>query len=206
MSSQIAFTPEDLLLQQLLEYTEDPFPGLSSNEQLQGKLRDEIRIALERIEEPIVYELVETCFEEIVRVFSRLALIESNLQKLDTLLESLSLLDVLQYEIRNFVQFLETDALTTLPLDQKLREILDGICYGISHDLKRIFEREVAGDIRNQTNPIVFGKIVHTHGLLRNCFQQSLITLLQVFNPSVDPLDLFNDFEERVRQSLILCN
>jgi hypothetical protein len=139
-------------------------------------------------------------------VFGRLALIESNLRKLDTLLESLSIFDVLQYEIRNFVQFLETEALTNAGLDARLAETLDGICYGISHDIKRIFERELSGDIRNQTTPIVYGKIVHSHGLLTNCFQQSLITLLQLFNRSVDPLRIFNDFEERVRQSLILCN
>jgi len=40
---------------------------------------------------------------------------------------------------------------------------------------------------------------------LTNCFQQSVITLLQVFNPSLDPLLLFDDFEQRLRQSLSLC-
>jgi len=206
MSTQIAFTPEDLVLQQLLEYDEEPLRILPSGEELKGRLRDEIRLALAQIVSPQIHSLVETCFEQIVVVFGRLALIESNLRKLDTLLESLSIFDVLQYEIRNFVQFLETEALSNEGLDARLAETLDGICYGISHDIKRIFERELSGDIRNQTTPIVYGKIVHSHGLLTNCFQQSLITLLQVFNRSVDPLSIFNDFEERVRQSLILCN
>ena len=206
MSTQIAPTPEDLVLQQLLEYSEEPRRTLPSSEELQGRLRTEIIIALNQIEDPAVYALVETCLEEIVRVFGRLALIENNLHKLDTLLESLSILDVLQYETRNFVQFVETEALGLDPIGEKLREVFDGICYGVSHDLKRIFERELTGSIREQTTPIVYGKIVHAHGLLTNCFQQSLITLLQVFNPSVEPLLLFNDFEERVKQSLILCN
>jgi hypothetical protein len=206
MSTQIAFTPEELVLQQLLEYEEEPLRSLPSGEELKGRLRDEIRLALSQIESPQIQSMVETCFELIVVVFGRLALIESNLRRLDTLLESLSIFDVLQYEIRNFVQFLETEALTNAGLDARLAETLDGICYGISHDIKRIFERELSGDIRNQTTPIVYGKIVHSHGLLTNCFQQSLITLLQLFNHSVDPLRIFNDFEERVRQSLILCN
>jgi hypothetical protein len=47
---------------------------------------------------------------------------------------------------------------------------------------------------------------MHAHGLLTNCFQQSLITLLQVFNSEFDPVHLFNDFDERVSQSLMLCN
>jgi len=206
MSTQIVYTPEELVLQQLLEYTEEPLRTLPSGEELQARLRDEIRVALSRVEDRTVYRLVQTTFEEIVRVFGRLALIETNLHKLDTLLESLSILDVLQYETRNFVEFLETEALTADALNDRLRETLDGICYGISHDLKRIFERELAGNIREQTTPIVYGKIVHAHGLLSNCFQQSMITLLQMFNPSIEPLLIFDDFEERVRQSLILCN
>jgi len=206
MSTHISFTPEELVLQQLLEYEEEPLRSLPSGEELKGRLRDEIRLALSQIDGPKLHSLVETCFDQIVVVFGRLALIETNLRKLDTLLESLSIFDVLQYEIRNFVQFLETEALANERLDARLLETLDGICYGISHDIKRIFERELSGDIRNQTTPIVYGKIVHSHGLLTNCFQQSLITLLQLFNRSIDPLSVFNDFEERVRQSLILCN
>jgi len=206
MSTHISFTPEELVLQQLLEYEEEPLRTLPSGEELKGRLRDEIRLALSQVDSPEIHSLVETCFDQIVVVFGRLALIETNLRKLDMLLESLSIFDVLQYEIRNFVQFLETEALANERLDARLLETLDGICYGISHDIKRIFERELSGDIRNQTTPIVYGKIVHSHGLLTNCFQQSLITLLQLFNRSVDPLSIFNDFEERVRQSLILCN
>jgi hypothetical protein len=206
MSTQIGFTPEEMILQQLLEHDEEPLRSLPSGEKLKSRLRDEIKLALAQIDNPEIYLLVETCFEQIVVVFGRLALIESNLRKLDTLHESLSIFDVLQYEIRNFVQFLEIEALTNTELEEKLADTLDGICYGISHDIKRIFERELSGDIRNQTTPIVYGKIVHSHGLLTNCFQQSLITLLQLFNRSVDPLGIFNDFEERVKQSLILCN
>ena len=88
----------------------------------------------------------------------------------------------------------------------RLRETFDGINYGISHDVKRVFDRELTGEIRAQSIPVVYGKILHAHGLLMNCFQQSLITLLQVLNPALDPIKLFNDFEERLRQSLLLCN
>jgi hypothetical protein len=46
---------------------------------------------------------------------------------------------------------------------------------------------------------------MHAHGLLTNCFQQSTITLLQVFKPNVDGSKLFNDVELRLEQSLVLC-
>lgn len=206
MSTQISVTPDELIFQRLLEHQDEQLAAMVKNQALQERLRGEIRLALIEIDDPTVHDIAETVFGEIVRVFGRLTLIENNLQKLDTLLENLSLLDVLQYEIHNFVDFLENDAMRSEAVNGKLHDVLDGICYGISHDLKRIFERELTGGIRDQSTPIVYGKILHAHGLLTNCFQQSVITLMQVFNPTLDPLQIFDDFEERVRQSLTLCN
>ena len=206
MSTQISVTPDELIFQRLLEHQDEQLAAMVKNQALQERLRGEITTSLDQIDDPVVHEIAETVFSEIVRVFGRLTLIENNLHKLDTLLENLSLLDVLQFEIHNFVDYLENEAMRSDAVNGKLHDVLDGICYGISHDLKRIFERDLTGGIRDQSTPIVYGKILHAHGLLTNCFQQSVITLMQVFNPSLDPLQVFDDFEERVRQSLTLCN
>ena len=61
------------------------------------------------------------------------------------------------------------------------------------------------GPISEQPTPVVYGKIVHAHGLLSNCLQQSTITLVQLFDPALDGSSLFNDSEERLEQSLLLC-
>src|ERR1700752_5444225 len=87
----------------------------------------------------------------------------------------------------------------------RLHDVLDGITYGITHDLRRIFESELVRGVTEQSIPIVYGKILHAHGLLTNCFQQSTITLLQIFKPTVDGAKLFNDVELRLQQSLTLC-
>src|SRR5678815_972659 len=65
--------------------------------------------------------------------------------------------------------------------------------------------RDSIRGVTEQSTPVVYGKILHAHGLLTNCFQQSIITLLQVFNPSADGASLFNDSESRLQQSLLLC-
>src|SRR5215212_122826 len=140
-----------------------------------------------------------------VRFFDWLARIENNLHKLDTLQESLSVLEVLEFETRSLMDFIETTAVKAAAGNDRLLDVLDGISYGITHDLRRIFERELVRGVTEQSIPIVYGKILHAHGLLTNCFQQSTITLLQVFNPSLDASTLFNDVELRLQQSLILC-
>jgi hypothetical protein len=173
--------------------------------EVQANLQNAIDLTLNNIADPKLRNISQTILGEMVRFFDWLTRIENNLQKLDTLLESLSLLEVVEFEARSLIDFIETTAMKAAAGNERLREVLDGITYGISHDLRRIFERELVRGVTEHSTPIVYGKILHAHGLLTNCFQQSTITLVQVFNPKFDATSLFNDIESRLQQSLLLC-
>lgn len=174
---------------------------------VQLNLQNEIDSVLNLIQDRQLRDVSQTILIELVRFFDWLARIENNLHKLDTLLESLSLLEVLEFEARSLTNYIETRAIKVAAAagNERLHDVLDGISYGITHDLRRIFERELVRGVTEQSTPIVYGKILHAHGLLSNCFQQSTITLLQVFKPGMDALALFNDVELRLQQSLVLC-
>jgi len=173
--------------------------------EVKANLQFEISAVTRHIADPGVRESSQTILSEMLRFFDWLARIENNLHKLDTLLESLSLLEVLEFEARSLTDFIDTKAIKAAGENERLHDVLDGISYGINHDLRRIFERELVRGVTEQSIPIVYGKILHAHGLLTNCFQQSTITLLQVFKPELDASKLFNDVELRLQQSLILC-
>lgn len=169
-------------------------------------LQREINAVLRLIENPQLRDAAHTILVELVRFFDWLDRIENNLHKLDTLLENLSLLEVLEFESRSLIDFINNRAMKVASAygNDRLCEVLDGISYGITHDLRRIFERELVRGVTEQSTPIVYGKILHAHGLLTNCFQQSTITLLHVFKP-IDASKIFNDIELRLQQSLVLC-
>ncbi len=189
----------------LLSDTVPSDPQTEVQREVQANLHNEIDSVLRSISNPDLHELSATILREMLRFFDWLARIENNLQKLDTLLESLSLLEVLEFDARSLTDYIETTAIPASKGHERLGDVLDGITYGITHDLRRIFERELVRGVTEQSIPIVYGKIMHAHGLLTNCFQQSTITLLQVFKPDVDGSKLFNDVELRLEQSLILC-
>jgi hypothetical protein len=180
-------------------------PQSQLQREIQANLQQQVDLVVTKIADPELREISQTILGEMLRFFDWLARIENNLQKLDTLLESLSLLEVLEFEARSLTDFIDTKAIKSAPGNDRLHDVLDGISYGITHDLRRIFERELVRGVTEQSIPLVYGKILHAHGLLTNCFQQSTITLLQVFNPSLDPSKLFNDVELRLQQSLVLC-
>lgn len=190
----------------LLRHEVQDDPQTAIQRAVQENLQSEIDSVIRLIENPQVRDISATVLVELVRFFDWLARIENNLHKLDTLLESLSLLEVLEFEARSLTDYIQSKALkvATAAGHDRLTDVLDGISYGITHDLRRIFERELVRGVTEQSTPIVYGKILHAHGLLTNCFQQSTITLLQVFKP-VDASALFNDIESRLQQSLVLC-
>lgn len=180
-------------------------PQTKLQREVQANLQNEIDSVVPHIIDPELREISQTILGEMLRYFDWLARIENNLHKLDTLLESLSLLEVLEFETRALTDYIDTRAIRLAKGNERLHEVLDGISYGITHDLRRIFERELVRGVTEQSIPIVYGKILHAHGLLTNCFQQSTITLLQVFKPGLDASSLFNDVELRLQQSLALC-
>ncbi|MGH9880134.1 MAG: hypothetical protein ACRD6N_01760 [Pyrinomonadaceae bacterium] len=196
---------EPVLQPLLLRDGTQPDPTSELRQEFQLNLQNEIDSVLNQIDNLEVHEIAATILGELLRFFDWLARIESNLHKLDTLLENLSLLEILQFESHSLIDFIETKAMPTEGISDKLREVLDGIIYGINHDLRRIFERELVRAVTEQSTPVVYGKILHAHGLLTNCFQQSTITLLQLFHPKLDGSTLFNDSELRLKQSLGLC-
>ena len=180
-------------------------PQTETQREVQANLKNAVSQVVNGIQDRDLRDATQTILNEMLRFFDWLDRIENNLHKLDTLMESLSLLEVLEFEARSLVDFIETRAIKAAAGTDRLHEVLDGIIYGITHDLRRIFERELVRGVTEHSTPIVYGKILHAHGLLTNCFQQSTITLLQVFNPSLNAASLFNDVESRLKQSLVLC-
>ena len=206
MATSLAYlTPEPEPQLPLLSDQLPSDPQTEVQREVQQNLYNEIESVLSSISNPELHELSATILSEMLRFFDWLTRIENNLQKLDTLLESLSLLEVLEFEARSLTDYIETRAIPAAKGNERLNDVLDGISYGITHDLRRIFERELVRGVTEQSIPIVYGKIMHAHGLLTNCFQQSTITLMQVFKPNVDGSKLFNDVELRLEQSLVLC-
>jgi len=206
MSTALApITPEPDPQLPLLSTSVVVAPQTEVQREVQANLKAEINRALNSIVDPELRNVSEIILSELLRFFEWLDRIENNLHKLDTLLENLSLLEVLEFEARSLTDFIDVKAMKVAAGSDRLHEVLDGITYGITHDLRRIFERELVRGVTEQSTPIVYGKILHAHGLLTNCFQQSTITLLQVFNPKLDATSLFNDIEARLKQSLVLC-
>lgn len=203
--STLAPSLDEILQPFLLDLQAEVTPVSEPPRALPPDLQIRIESAIKRIDDPIVREAAGSILGQVIRLLDWLRIIDSNVHKLDTLRENLSLLELVHLEARSLVEYIEEKAIEMDRVSEVLRDVLDGIGYTITHDLRRVFEVELIGPIAEQTTPVVYGKIVHAHGLLSNCLQQSTITLVQLFDPALDASSLFNDSEQRLEQSLLLC-
>src|ERR1700687_1864438 len=194
---ELVFQPLDLPAE-----TNSPSSGPRA---LPADLQIRIESAVKRIDEPAVRETAGSILEQVIRLLDWLRLIDSNLHKLDTLRENLSLFELVHLEARSLVESIGEKVIEMDRVSTALRDVLDGIGYTINHDLRRVFEGELMGPIGDLSTPVVYGKIVHAHGLLSNCLQQSTITLVHLLDPGLQGYSLFNDSEDRLEQSLLLC-
>src|SRR5947209_19246929 len=71
-------------------------------------------------------------------------------------------------------------------------------------ELRKVFAHELLELSSLRQAPAIYIKVETAHGLLSNCFRQSAISLAQLFNRSIEGSQLFNEFQTRLEQSLVL--
>lgn len=103
------------------------------------------------------------------------------------------------------VAYLRCEATTIARGNTDVLDVLDGTSYAIKHELDRAFEEDLAVTDGESVGASPFGRIAHAHGLLRNCFEQSIVALACVFDPSFMSAYLLTARHVRLAESLALC-
>lgn len=91
-----------------------------------------------------------------------------------------------------------------LDADDELSEELERVSFAVRHELRAVFERllpaaRAAGECE-ETRTL----LSDAHDLLRNCFEQSTVSLARTFRAGVDAADLFEDIRAKRDNSLRL--
>jgi hypothetical protein len=142
-------------------------------------------------------------FTDLARLLDYLRLIEKKVQQDQLLASTFSVFNNVHKESLALIEHIEAGILNLDDAEEDLLTTLDGISYAIGHEIGRVYGFELVG-INDPQSPPLRAKLERAHGMLRNCFQQSIIALTQVFNPALDGEELFNDFHARREEALIL--
>ena len=192
-------TPRPLFLPQRQERPQPAVPTEG-----QTRLRKQLDSTRKRIKSNVVRETFEAVFVSLSRLCAVLDIVELNTKARGPLPVTLAAFTLIDDEAKSLISLIEKKASKIRGIKGALRHALDGMSFALRHELKRVFGQELAalGKARNDNQ--VCADVMRAHGLLSNCFQQSILTLAQVFDPSLSSRLLFDSCRDRLEQSHVL--
>jgi len=107
-------------------------------------------------------------------------------------------------ETRLLLNYLERRVLRTLDPSRPLHQLYDSFVYCIPLELKKVINTELLDISVARQADSIRTRVENSHGILKDCFQQSVVQLAQVFDPTVDGGTVFPDFMAKREQSVRL--
>jgi hypothetical protein len=105
---------------------------------------------------------------------------------------------------REAVATLERMARRAMEVRSEWYELCDGAGYAVGMELNKVFRHELIGLAASRHPSTIFTKVENSHGLLRECFQQTILSLVRALDPAFDGEKLFDSMHAKLRQSLVL--
>ncbi|MFL6208822.1 MAG: hypothetical protein ACJ74W_08235 [Pyrinomonadaceae bacterium] len=149
---------------------------------------------------------MQVIFARLSLLLDELRFVEQALRRDTPLKQNLPLFTLAHEEARTLIELIESRALNTEEFGAETHAILDGAGYAVSMELCKVFAHELVGLAGLRDPAKIYARVENAHGLLRDCFQQTVVGLAQAFDPTFDGTRLFQTFRTRHEQSLLLRN
>lgn len=149
-------------------------------------------------------EAVRPVTTELLSLLNHLKLIEGTLTQGGDIQRTVVVFKLIHNRALSLIEKIETLAAQLGTSHETLRVALDTTSFALKHETRRVYEVEAKG--LGGPGGVQFSRseLTRAYGLLQNCFQQSVITLTQVFNPTLEGDELFAEYKARGEQSLVL--
>ncbi|MEE8217662.1 MAG: hypothetical protein V3S03_01705, partial [Vicinamibacteria bacterium] len=107
-------------------------------------------------------------------------------------------------ETRFLLSYIERSVLKGRDSEEPLSQVYDSFVYCLPLELKKVLNTELTDISVTRQTENVRTRVENSHGILKDCFQQSIVQLAQVFMPSIDGARIFPDFMAKREQSVRL--
>ena len=156
------------------------------------------------IPEATVRKQAAKVFLELFRLLHYLEFADPGRASEEGLRNSILVFSLITSEMRLLLTYIEKRALKNTTEGTPLHELYDSFVYCLPFELKKVVNTELL-DISAARQPdIVRARVENSHGILKDCFQQSVVQMAQALDPAVDGRDIFGDFTARLEQSIQL--
>ena len=156
------------------------------------------------IEDPLVRKQAAKIFLEFFRLLHYLEFADPAQATEDGLRNSILVFSLITSEMRLLLTYVERRALKNAMEGTPLHELYDSFVYCLPLELKKVINTELLDISTARQTDIVRARVENSHGILKDCFQQSVVQMAQALDPEVEGRDIFGDFTARLEQSIQL--
>ncbi len=105
-------------------------------------------------------------------------------------------------ETRLLLAYIEKRIIRGRHLEGPLSEAYESFVYCLPLELKKVLNTELTDISVSRQAENVRTRVENSHGILKDCFQQSVVQLAQAFVPEIDGARIFPDFMAKREQSI----
>ena len=107
-------------------------------------------------------------------------------------------------QTQEMMRFINNRLLRFKNEEDSLFAALDCAVYAASIELRKVYNFELIGFAEARQSPLIYARVETAHGLLNDCFQQTLVNFAQLIEPDVKATELFPNLQTKLQQSLAL--
>ena len=154
--------------------------------------------------DPLVRKQAAKVFLELFRMLHYLEFADPARATDEALRNTILVFSLITSEMRLLLAYVERRALKAAEPGTPLYDLYDSFVYCLPLELKKVVNTELL-DISAARQPdIVRARVENSHGILKDCFQQSVVQMAQSLDPRVEGLHIFPDFTAKLEQSVLL--
>jgi hypothetical protein len=163
-----------------------------------------IALTIRRIAEPGRRRQSAKVFLELFRLLHYLDYADPDRSEAGDLRDSILVFSLITAEARLLLSFLERRVLPAVDPEDPLYQTYDSFVYCIPLELKKVINTELQDISTTRQADSVRARVENSHGILKDCFQQSIVQLAQCFDQTTAGRDIFPDFTAKFEQSIQL--
>jgi hypothetical protein len=143
-------------------------------------------------------------FLELFRLLHYLEYTDPDQVDEDELKNTILIFSLITSETRQLLSYIEKRAMRGLAVDEPLYQLYDSFVYCVPLELKKVINTELLDISVARQADSIRSRVENSHGILKDCFQQSVVQLAQAFDARIDGSDIFPDFMAKLEQSILL--
>ena len=158
---------------------------------------------MQRIDDRARRRLIANIFLQFFRLLHYLEYADPRRRHLDELRTSVLIFSLVASETRTLVDYIQREQ-ERLGSDSGFPATFESFVYCVPLELRKVINTELIELTSFKQADTIYMRIENSHGILRDCFQQSVIQLVQGFDPDMEGKRIFPQYQTHQEQSQLL--